>query len=250
MQDYSKKTGVQLIAEERNRQITQEGFDTAHDSQFIEEMLAWGAVCYLNPLRRYLRRQDTPPQMSAPLVRFRQGQKDIPREGPGEYYVFPQGIWPKGLGEWKPTPGDRIRDLVKGCAMGIAEIDRLLEKKGNHGQTGCELVELERMRQIEKEGFSREHDRGHIEEELVMAAICYIKPTREFKKKSPQEPTSYRNIPTTMIDGEEFHIMPSHLWPWDYTFWKPTPTDRVRELVKGCALGAAEIDRLIDRIVN
>jgi hypothetical protein len=33
-------------------------------------------------------------------------------------------------------------------------------------------------------------------------------------------------------------------WPWAERFWKPTPDDRVRELVKAGALIAAEIDRL------
>jgi hypothetical protein len=33
-------------------------------------------------------------------------------------------------------------------------------------------------------------------------------------------------------------------WPWSKHWWKPTPNDRVRELVKAGALIAAEIDRL------
>ena len=35
-----------------------------------------------------------------------------------------------------------------------------------------------------------------------------------------------------------------YLWPWRPSWWKPTPDDRVRELVKTGALIAAEIDRL------
>ena len=34
-------------------------------------------------------------------------------------------------------------------------------------------------------------------------------------------------------------------WPWDDEWWKPTPDDRIRELVKAGALIAAEIDRLL-----
>jgi hypothetical protein len=35
-----------------------------------------------------------------------------------------------------------------------------------------------------------------------------------------------------------------HAVPWGESWWKPTPEDRVRELVKAGALIAAEIDRL------
>jgi len=35
-----------------------------------------------------------------------------------------------------------------------------------------------------------------------------------------------------------------YLWPWDSTWWKPTPEDRVKELVKAGALITAEIDRI------
>jgi len=38
-------------------------------------------------------------------------------------------------------------------------------------------------------------------------------------------------------------------WPWEDRFWKPTPNDRVRELVKAGALIAAEIDR-VQRLEN
>lgn len=34
------------------------------------------------------------------------------------------------------------------------------------------------------------------------------------------------------------------IWPWDKSWWKPTPDDRIRELIKAGALIAAEIDRL------
>ena len=34
------------------------------------------------------------------------------------------------------------------------------------------------------------------------------------------------------------------MWPWDLEWFKPSPYDRIRELVKAGALIAAEIDRL------
>ena len=42
-----------------------------------------------------------------------------------------------------------------------------------------------------------------------------------------------------MVDGHSVY-----LWPWKEAWWKPTPEDRIRELVKAGALIVAEIDRL------
>lgn len=81
--------------------------------------------------------------------------------------------------------------------------------------SGAELILVERQRQIDGEGWTPEHDAEHGGCELVDAAVCYLV-TRWWKQ----------------------------FWPWDWTFWKPTPDDRVRELVKAGALIAAEIDRL------
>ena len=33
---------------------------------------------------------------------------------------------------------------------------------------------------------------------------------------------------------------------WDWTWWKPSPNDRIRELSKAGALIAAEIDRILN----
>lgn len=89
-------------------------------------------------------------------------------------------------------------------------------------KTGIELIAEERLRQVEKEGWTFEHDEQHNCGELADAASCYaLTPT-------------YRRIIFNHID----------LWPWDAGWWKPTPDDRVRELAKAGALIAAEIDRL------
>lgn len=87
------------------------------------------------------------------------------------------------------------------------------------------LVAEERRRQIEGEGYLPEHDNAHITGDLAKAAACYITP-------------AHRR--TFQITGDEI----PDLWPWDDDAWKPTPADRIRELVKGCALAIAEIDRI------
>lgn len=84
---------------------------------------------------------------------------------------------------------------------------------------GVDLIAQERQRQIEKEGWTAEHDKQHTADALAWAAISYSLP-----------PYCRGDIP--------------EVWPWDKQWWKPTPNDRIRELVKGGALIAAEIDRL------
>lgn len=86
-------------------------------------------------------------------------------------------------------------------------------------KTGIELFAQERQRQIEKEGHSPDRDRLYTRKELVLAAKCYAK---------PEEGKVYRK------DGAP------RGWPWDVKFWKPTPDNRVRELVKAGALYMAE----------
>lgn len=87
--------------------------------------------------------------------------------------------------------------------------------------TGADLIAAERRRQVEQEGWTPEHDAEHGDGHLAMAAVCYALPPTE---RRPRHVFSF--------------------WPWHSSYWKPTPDDRVRELVKAGALIAAEIDRL------
>lgn len=99
--------------------------------------------------------------------------------------------------------------------------------------TGIELIAEERRRQIEKEGWTVEHDIfEHQNGQLVDAAVSYALTKEE------------RKILSQMVaaDGNPSDIPPT--WPFEKEWWKPTPDDRIRELVKAGALIAAEIDRL------
>ncbi len=98
-------------------------------------------------------------------------------------------------------------------------------------KTGTELIAEERARQISKEGWNAGHDDGHDEGELAKAAMCYAAPA------GIRDDVEYehRDRKVTWLDGH---------WPWGREWWKPTPENRVRELVKAGALIAAEIDRL------
>lgn len=89
-------------------------------------------------------------------------------------------------------------------------------------RTGVELIAAERQRQITTEGWTAEHDQKHDQGQLVDAAVCYLVPTDD--------------------DVHDWY------WPWARSWWKPTPDDRIRELVKAGALIAAEIDRRLSLV--
>lgn len=103
-------------------------------------------------------------------------------------------------------------------------------------KTGIELISEERQRQIEKEGWTHEHDDGpgHENGEMAHAAACYA---------VGEDLPIYRG---TLGGGAGFDDVPCirYLWPWERQWWKPTPNDRIRELTKAGALITAEIDRL------
>lgn len=98
--------------------------------------------------------------------------------------------------------------------------------KDRVGRTGVVLIEAERKRQIQAEGFHPVHDRLHRDDTLALAAAAYAMPAHVREHKARY---------TSLIPK---------WWPWRDEDWKPTPDDRVRELVKAGALIAAEIDRL------
>jgi hypothetical protein len=83
---------------------------------------------------------------------------------------------------------------------------------GRTRMNGVQKIAAERMRQIEDEKWTPEHDDEHDEEELASAAVAY----------------AWNN---------------PDMWPWESERWKPS-NDPIRNLVKAGALIAAEIDRL------
>ncbi|WP_329039629.1 hypothetical protein PCP38_00355 [Pseudomonas aeruginosa] len=85
-------------------------------------------------------------------------------------------------------------------------------------------VQAERRRQITAEGWTPEHDDEHDNGEMARAAACYALAG----SSAPNDGTAA--------------LLVSLAWPWDEQWWKPTTTRR--DLVKACALGLAEIERL------
>ena len=90
-------------------------------------------------------------------------------------------------------------------------------------ETGIEVIAKERARQIAEEGWTIEHDSiGNSDNQLAEAAAIYALPE----------------------DRRIYEHSVQNLWPWDIKWWKPSPENRIKELVKAGALIAAEIDRL------
>jgi hypothetical protein len=92
--------------------------------------------------------------------------------------------------------------------------------------TGAELITAERQREIEVEGFTLQHDMEHQDDELLHAAHCYLNAKRLRDVFSSEDEVPLR-------------------WPWEDEWWKPTPFNHIRELVKAGALIAAHIDVLL-----
>tara|TARA_R110002124_G_scaffold283189_1_gene458839 strand:+ start:456 stop:791 length:336 start_codon:yes stop_codon:yes gene_type:complete len=90
------KTGSQLIADERERQISQEGWSATHDDDHQHGELAVAGACYALT------------QSGA----IEGGANQIVDE-----------MWPWHESSWKP--GDPVRNLAKAGALIAAEIDRL-----------------------------------------------------------------------------------------------------------------------------
>lgn len=89
-------------------------------------------------------------------------------------------------------------------------------------------VLAERERQVSVEGWTPAHDDENDDGQLASAAACYAFPTWQ------------RRGALAISAGTD---MPS-AWPWAREWWKPSPDDRRRELVKAGALILAEIERL------
>lgn len=88
------KTGIELIAEERKRQVTKERWTPEHDDEHDSGEIAMAAAAYA----------------------WHAG-------GASLNGVYGVNLWPWDASCWKPK--DPIRDLVRAGALIAAEIDRL-----------------------------------------------------------------------------------------------------------------------------
>lgn len=101
--------GVDLIAAERERQMSEEGWTAGHDDEHVGGELAAAACCYA-----------TAPEVRAEIMLTDGGAENV--NVPGSGYDARHWPWDGG---WRPHPDDRVRELVKAGALLAAEIDRL-----------------------------------------------------------------------------------------------------------------------------
>ncbi len=94
--------------------------------------------------------------------------------------------------------------------------------------TGAERIAAERRRQMQREGWTAEHDAKHSMGELATAAMCYAELVVDPEIRE--------------ISGGGSFV--AEWWPFEPENWKPSD-DPIRNLEKAGALIAAEIDRLI-----
>lgn len=95
------KCGIDIIAEERKRQIEVEGWTSENDDLYTEGQLAIAGATYALPA------------------------SDRNRLSRRVYSTGTPIMFPFFYKWWKPTPDDRIRELAKAGALIAAEIDRL-----------------------------------------------------------------------------------------------------------------------------
>jgi hypothetical protein len=94
------------VLAERQRQISAEGWTPEHDDKHTDGDLALAAACY--------------------AIMAKQSDKSRTRimgERTHDGVPFLVKYWPWSMSWWKPT--DRRRDLIKSCALALAEIERL-----------------------------------------------------------------------------------------------------------------------------
>lgn len=101
-------------------------------------------------------------------------------------------------------------------------------------------VLAERLRQVEAEGWTSEHDDAHSDRSMALAGACYamFAAAGDRARASTEMPAGL-TVHSKRIEGWAAWL---EIWPWERSWWKPT--DRRRDLVKAAALIIAEIERL------
>lgn len=105
-------------------------------------------------------------------------------------------------------------------------------------EIGTARITNERMRQIQQEGYTPEHDAGHARGVIAHAAACYalLAARQQSNPGHIRDEFARAAFPRQLNNGL--------WWPWESEAWKPSD-DPVRNLEKAGALIAAEIDRIL-----
>lgn len=120
-------------------------------------------------------------------------------------------------------------DMMISGDFGSVSVGSLLTEFRNASLSpGVLEIDNERFRQISEKGWTAEHDDHHINGELANAAATYA---------MTEEQRDYMNDNW----GNDMYLT---MWPFDLSWLKFTPENRIKQLTKAGALIAAEIERL------
>lgn len=100
-------------------------------------------------------------------------------------------------------------------------------------------VRNERLRQIEEEGWTEEHDDAHRKGELVAAAMSYLTNALVYALVRARKVMTIADLMERSRTAP-----PTSQWPWDKKWWKPKT--RRSNIVRSIAMLIAELER-IDR---
>lgn len=120
---FVEMSGLYLIAQERTRQLTEEGFTPERDDKYMDDELSLAAACYAIP------------EQEREYIDTKEGG-EIP------------GLWPWDEKWWKPeydphyeklsSISGRIKELTKAGALIAADIDRLRRAEYEEGMRKAE----------------------------------------------------------------------------------------------------------------
>lgn len=97
-----------------------------------------------------------------------------------------------------------------------------------------DAIATERLRQIEAEGWTPEHDDTHNTGEMAKAAGCYARVAAfQAREQALTGATEEPNAPVNMAVPRD--------WPWDDKWWKPK--NAAQNLKRASALIVAEMAR-------
>lgn len=130
------------------------------------------------------------------------------------------------LDERGPAMADELRRQAAAILEVASRLDGQPAAVLRNESPGALLVAAERLRQIDVEGHTPEHDAAHSGNELAWAAYCYLDRAANMAADNQDSPA----VPT--------------MWPWRNAEWKPKDTV-ARNLVVAAALVVAELDRLL-----
>jgi len=114
-------SGIELIANERKRQIEKEGWDADHDSRHENNELSWAAICY-----------------AAPEEMIAHGEIDVSNKRYGDTpscyssVSVPFDPWPWDTLYDKRKKHNRLKRLIIAGALIAAEIDLIQANKSLH----------------------------------------------------------------------------------------------------------------------